>query len=65
MQANSLTLNQPSVTREAALETLQAAIVRLSVKTRSGSGDERSEIRALVDQALEAYRGYMRATRVQ
>lgn len=48
--------------QEAALQTLQTAIVRLAAKqpVRPGT-QERQELNALVEQALEAYREYMKA----
>ena len=56
--------NAPTQTRsqEASLQTLQNAIVRLATKqpVRPGT-QQRQELNALVEQALEAYREYMKA----
>ena len=57
--------NAPTQTRsqEASLQTLQNAIVRLATKqpVRPGTPQQRQELNALVEQALEAYREYMKA----
>ncbi len=48
--------------QEAALQTLQTAIVRLATKPPGRPGNnQRQELNALVEQALEAYREYMKA----
>ncbi len=58
--ANSPTLNGP---QEAALQNLQTAIVRLATKPQLRPGaQQRQELNTLVEQALEAYRQYMKAT---
>lgn len=55
----------PSATKvpqEVALQTLQTAIVRLATKPSARPGaQQRRELNALVEQALEAYREYMKA----
>jgi hypothetical protein len=57
--ANYPTLNGP---QEAALQTLQTAIVRLATKPVARPGaQQRQQLNALVEQALEAYRKYMKA----
>jgi hypothetical protein len=46
--------------RQAALQTLQTAIVRLASKPAANpAAQQRVEINALVEQALDAYRKYM------
>jgi hypothetical protein len=57
---SSPTLSGP---QEAALQTLQTAIVRLATKPAAKPGaQQRQELNALVEQALEAYRVYMGTT---
>ena len=59
-----LIANTPTQTRsqEASLQTLQNAIVRLATQHPVGPGtQQRQELNALVEQALEAYREYMKA----
>ncbi len=56
--ANSPALNG---SQEAALLSLQNAIVRLASKPPSRPGaQQRQELNTLVEQALEAYREYMK-----
>ena len=53
----------PTSNREAAYDNLQKVILLLADKQSHPRQPERSfEFRALVDQALQAYRDYMRAT---
>jgi hypothetical protein len=50
-------------TRQAALQTLQTAIVRLATKPAANPvAQQRVVINALVEQALDAYRKYMEVT---
>lgn len=62
MQAVSQISTLPAGHQAAAFENLQAAILRLHTKKdyRANAG-ERHELRTMVDQALEAYRAYMKA----
>ena len=57
--ANNPVLKNP---QEDALQNLQTAIVRLATKPQVRPGtQQRQELNALVEQALEAYRKYMKA----
>jgi hypothetical protein len=57
--ANNPALKNP---QEDALQNLQTAIVRLATKPQVRPGtQQRQELNALVEQALEAYRKYMKA----
>jgi hypothetical protein len=57
--ANNPVLKNP---QEDALQNLQTAIVRLATKPQVRLGtQQRQELNALVEQALEAYRKYMKA----
>jgi hypothetical protein len=51
-----------SGSQEAALQTLQTSIVRLADRQALQlAAEKRQEYRALVEEALKAYRGYMKA----
>jgi len=54
-----------SIQRSLALQNLQTAIVRLASKPSSYPGaQQRQELSELVEQALEAYREYMKVMTV-
>ena len=57
-------INNPTLNnlQEDAFQNLQTAIVRLATKPQVRPGArQRQELNALVEQALEAYRKYMKA----
>jgi hypothetical protein len=57
--ANNPALKNP---QEDAFQNLQTAIVRLATKPQVRPGaQQRQELNALVEQALDAYRHYMKA----